>query len=311
MILTITPNPAVDQTIFVSGLDIGEVNRFRESQLDPAGKGVNVSRMAHRLGWPTIAFGFLAGEIGAIVEKALSTEGVQHHFIEVPGQTRLNATLVDDKSKMATSLYGPGPSVPAAQAKQLDDLVAFWLHGGGVAVFAGSLPPGLPVDTYARYIRIAQENGVKTVLDADGFALAAGIEAKPSLIKPNRREAEQLIGRRLPDVPSVVQGAQVLVQSGIGAVVISMGAQGAVCVSGDGAWLAVPPPVELRSTVGSGDSMVAGLAIALDSGQPLAEGLRVGTAAGAATAMVPGTILGSRADVDSLLPRVRLETLQT
>ncbi len=290
MIITVTPNPAIDQTVFVSGLSLGEVNRFRESQLDHAGKGVNVSRMVHRLGWPTFAFGFLAGEIGAIVERTLNGEGVQHHFIDVPGQTRLNTTLVDLDGRGATSFYGPGPTVGEIQVGRLDDLLGFWLRGSGVAVLAGSLLPGMPPDAYARYIRMAHSAGIKAILDADGEALAQGIAAKPALIKPNRLEAEHLLGRPLKDIPDVVQGARELVEGGAGAVVISMGARGAVCVSAKEAWLAVPPPVDLKSTVGSGDSMVAGLAIALVTGQPLSEGLRLGTAAGAATAMVPGTM---------------------
>jgi len=110
MIVTVTPNPAVDQTIFVRTLEPGAVNRARETQLDPAGKGVNAARVADRLGLPMIAFGFVGGETGRIVETALDAEGVQLHFVRVPGWTRVNVTVVGDDGG-ATSVYGPGPRV--------------------------------------------------------------------------------------------------------------------------------------------------------------------------------------------------------
>ncbi|HEX7117821.1 MAG TPA: 1-phosphofructokinase [Longimicrobiales bacterium] len=309
MIITLTLNPAVDQTVFLDRLVPGEVNRFRESQLDPAGKGINASRMAHRLGWPTVAFGFLAGEVGHIVEKALDDEGVQRHFVRVGGRTRINVTIVEESSERSTSLNGPGPSVDHAHIETLTGLLRFWLPAARVLVLAGSLPPGVPDDIYAHYIRLAHSHGVKAVLDAAGDPLRLGVEAKPDVIKPNAAEAEALLGRELPDSQAIVDGARELSAQGVDAVVLSMGGAGAVCVQGERAWRAVPPEVELRSTIGSGDSLVAGLAIALARGDDIVDGLRLGTAAGAATAMTPGTTLGTAKDVVSLLPRVRIEAL--
>ncbi|MBI2953538.1 MAG: 1-phosphofructokinase [Chloroflexi bacterium] len=310
MIITLTPNPSVDQTVWVDSLQIGAVNRFRSPQLDPAGKGINVSRVAHRLGWPTIAFGFLAGEIGLIAHNALDDEGVQHHFVHVPGQTRLNVTVVDETSDESTSLYGPGPAIDREHLARLDDLLQFWLQAGRVLVLAGSLPPGLSDDTYASFIRLARSKHVKTILDADDEPFRHGMEAKPYLIKPNVAEAERLLERSLPDLGAVVEGATELVRRGIAVVVVSMGAQGAVCVKGDKVWQAIPPKVERLSTVGSGDSLVAGLAVAIARGDDIVEGLRLGTAAGAATAMTPGTALGTAEMVAALLPQVQITELR-
>lgn len=309
MIVTLTLNPAVDQTVWVDRLQVGTVNRFRSPQLDPAGKGINVSRMAHRLGWPTIAFGFLAGEIGLIAHKALDDEGVQHHFVYVPGQTRLNVTVVDEASNMSTSLYGPGPAIDREHLARLDDLLQFWMQAGRVLVLAGSLPPGLPDDAYVTYIRLAQSKYVRAILDADDEPLRLGVEAKPYLIKPNIAEAERLLGRSLPDLRAVVEGATELVRTGIAVVVVSMGAQGAVCAQGNKVWQAIPPKVERLSTVGSGDSLVAGLAVAAARGDDIVEGLRLGSAAGAATAMTPGTALGTAEAVAALLPQVQITEL--
>jgi 1-phosphofructokinase family hexose kinase len=267
--------------------------------------------MAHRLGYPTIAFGFLAGEIGMMAQKALAQEDIYYHFIDVPGQTRLNTTVVEGGAKdgTVTSFYGPGPEIDAEHLARLTEMLDFWLLAGRVLVLAGSLARGLPQDIYATFIRAAKEKGVMVILDSDDDQFRLGVEAKPTLIKPNVQEAERLLGRSLPDVPAVLEGARELVSRGIPIVVISMGAAGAVCVEGETAWLAVPPQVERRSSVGSGDSMVAGLAVALAEARAIEEGLRLGTAAGAATAMVSGTSLGSYADVQSLLAKVRIEAM--
>ena len=195
-IITVTLNPVVDLTTSVDHRDVGAVNRYRAPQLDPAGKGINVSRMAHRLGWPTIAFGFLAGEIGSIIPRALEAEAVPHHFVPVPGQTRLDVTIVDQSSRASTSLDGPGPVVDADHRRQLDHLLQFWLPAGRVLVLAGSLPPGIPDDVYARYIRRANATGITTILDTDGAPLRLGVAAPPSCIKPNLAETQRLLATR-------------------------------------------------------------------------------------------------------------------
>jgi 1-phosphofructokinase len=309
MIITLTLNPAVDLTTVVHHLDVGEINRYREPQLDPAGKGINVARMAHRLGWPAIAFGFLAGDIGSLIPKALAAEGIPSQFVYVAGQTRLNVAIIDEAYREATSLRGPGPVVTPEYRRELDGLLRFWLPSGRVLVLAGNLPPGVADDTYARYIELANTAGVKTILDTDGEPLRLGIAARPSCIKPNLAEAERLLGYALPDLKTVVRGAKELARHGIAIVVISMGSDGAVCVHGEQAWRAIPPSVKRKSTVGSGDSLVAGLAVALARDEPVVEGLRLGTAAGAATAATPGTAQGTAAEVEALLPRVRLEDI--
>lgn len=309
MIISVTPNPAVDQTVWLDGLELGRVNRTHESQLDPAGKGVNVSRMVHRLGWPTVAFGFLGGETGALVRNSLEAEGVQHHFVSVPGRTRISMTICEPGRW--TSLFGGGPRVSPVHRARLDELVSFWLRAARVLVLAGSLPPGLPDDAYVRWIRAARERGVKVVLDATGAPLRLGLAAGVDLVKPNLAEAESLLGRPLPDLPSQLAGAaQIARLGGAGTtVVLSLGERGALCVRDREGLRAFPPHVPHHSTVGSGDSMVAGLAVALARGDPLAEGLRLGTAAGAATAMTPGTALGTREAVERLLPEVAVERI--
>jgi 1-phosphofructokinase len=309
MILTLTPNPAADQTLWLPRVEPGAVNRPHEVQLDPAGKGINVSRMAHRLGWPTLAFGFTAGEIGHLVERALDNEGVQRHFVRVSGQTRVDTTIVEEALGRSTSFFVPGPQVTPAELETLVETLCFWLQGGRVLVLAGSLPPGVPPDLYSRLLSRARERGVITILDADGEALERGVAARPDLIKPNVEEASRLLGRPLGDEAEILAGARELVARGVANVIISMGAAGAICVAGEHAYRVTPPRVKRVSTVGSGDSLVAGVAVALARGDALVEGLRSGAAAGAATAQSPGTALGTAEEVAALLSQVIVEPI--
>lgn len=308
MILTVTANPAVDQTVWVERLEPGAVHRPSSVQLDPAGKGINVSRMAHRLGWPTIALGFVAGDVGRMVQDALDAERVQNHFVRVPGQTRIDVSIVEPGR--STSLYMPGPTVSAEAFAELEEMIGLWLPAGRILVIAGSLPPGVPTEAYARLITAANRRGVRCILDADGPALRLGMAARPFLIKPNRVEAEHLLGRSLGDLTAVAHGAVELAHRGIEVVIVSLGAKGAVCAHDGRTWLVVPPPVNRKSTVGSGDSLVAGVAVALARGGTLQEGLRLGTAAGAATASSPGTALGTAEEVARLVEQVRVEPLE-
>jgi 6-phosphofructokinase 2 len=310
MILTLTLNPAADKTLLVTDLTLGALNRARASQIDPGGKGINVSRVVHRLGHPTIAFGFLAGNLGALVARALDDEGVAHRFVWVAGETRLDAIAVDEASGKTTRIYDRGPEIGDASLRALLDDVRRWLPSCRVLVAAGSLPPGVPHDVHAALLAEARRLGVQTILDADGETLRRGLAGRPSLIKPNVEEAEALLRRRLPDLPAMAAAARELLSLGVGAAIVSMGSRGSICATPDGVLHAVSPPVERRSTVGSGDSLVAGMAIALAIGAPIADGLRLGTAAGAATAMTPGTQLGAREDVEQLLPRVDIRPIE-
>lgn len=309
MIITLTANPAVDQTMWIDRLVRGAGHRARESQLDPAGKGINASRMVHRLGSPTIAFGFLAGETGDLIERALASERVPYHFMRVPGTTRINVNVLDDETGATTVFYGKGPKVTLADVSELTGLLGFWLQAGRVLVLAGSLPPGVPHDVYAEWTHLAHARGAKVIVDADGDVFSTAIAAEPDVIKPNIPEAEMLLGRKLAGLESILDAARELEGRGVGAVVISMGAEGLVCAARGRTWRVTPPRVERRSTIGSGDSLVAGIAVALARGDDISAGLRLGTAAGAATAMTPGTMLGMASQVAMLEPGVTVEPI--
>jgi 6-phosphofructokinase 2 len=307
-ILTVTLNPAVDQAITIDELVLGSVNRCGLSFLDVGGKGVNASRVIHRLGRNTIALGFVGGVTGAMIRSRLDEEHVAHAFDDVEEMTRVNVMVYETASGRRSRIYLPGARVDATRIADLQ-LRLREVPSGGVVVLGGSLPPGLAESTYHDLVRWLHARGVRSIVDTSGAALERVLAAKPALIKPNVEEAADLLGYAISSDDDALAAARLLRRRGAEIVVISQGPAGAVAVSADGAWKAVPPKVVTRSAVGSGDSMVAGLAVALAEGAGIEQGLRLGTAAGAGTAMTPHTHLCERDDFERLLPRVRVRPL--
>ncbi|HEY8475500.1 MAG TPA: 1-phosphofructokinase [Chloroflexota bacterium] len=309
LIVTVTLNPAMDHTLEVDGLRVGEVNRVAFSTLDPGGKGVNVSRVLHELGGRSIAMGFVGGPVGRALEHAINERGIADDFVHIPGNTRTNVMITDRVAGTSTGFHEPGPVVAYRYLEELLRRLSTYLLPDVWLVLAGSVPPGLPADVYREIMVLAHQRRCKVALDTDGEPLRRGLEGRPYLVKPNRRELESLVGRPLPDLQAVVEAGLEIQRGGVTIVVVSMGAEGAVLLGERERWLAVPPRVPVRSPVGAGDSMVAGIVLALARGEPLSEALRLGTAAGAATALTPGTQLCRRADVEALLPSVSLRRL--
>jgi 1-phosphofructokinase family hexose kinase len=305
-IATVTLNPALDEAIAVDDVQLGTTNRCELDALDPGGKGINASRVIHRLGRKTLAFSFAAGVTGLILRQRLSAEGLPFDFDEADGLTRLNIMIFERSTGRRSRLYLTGARVEPEKAAALLARLEH-VEGGGIVVLGGSLPPGLPDTIYRDFVRTLH---ARTIVDTSGAPLEAVLAAKPLLVKPNVEEAEALLGRRLASDDAVLVAADEIRRRGPMHVVISQGADGAIGVGADGAWKVVPPAITACSTVGSGDSMIAGLAMAFNEGRGFVEGLRLGTATGAATAMVPGTHLCSAAQVEELLPRVVVRSLE-
>ncbi len=305
---TVTMNPAIDEAVSIDSLALGRTNRCRLDAVDPGGKGVNASRVIHRLGRATLALGFVGGVTGAFLRAELDREGVPHAFDDVDGFTRINVMVYERSSARRTRLYLPGAPVVVERLVDLKRRLES-APPGCIVLLGGSLPPGLPETTYADLVMWLHARGMRAIIDTSGEALARALAAKPLLIKPSVEEAEELLGYRLTDDAAIVQAAHELHRRGAEHVVISQGADGAIGVGPDTVWKAIPPIVEACSSVGSGDSMVAGLAIAFNEGCTLAYGLRLGTAAGAATAMTPGTRLCEAEEVEALVRRVIVQKL--
>jgi 1-phosphofructokinase len=298
MIATVTLNPALDKTMAIPGFAIGRTNRASIEQIDAGGKGINVAKAARQLGCPVIALGFLAGANGRWVADALRAMAIPCDFEWVPGETRVNLKIKDPLTGTETEINEPGFEVGPDHVQSLTRKIEEQAGQCSVMVFSGSLPPGVPPEIYGEFIRIARNRGARTILDTAGAALKHGIAAGPDLIKPNRAEAEEVLGTSIDGEAALLGAARRFLALGARVVVLSLGADGALAVSGREAWRARSPSVIASSSIGAGDAMVAALAFAMTRGLALEDALRLATAAGAATVATNGsaTELGSIQD---------------
>ena len=309
MILTVTVNPALDYTVRLDALEIGKRARYRDPSIDAAGKGINVARMARRLGEATLALGFAAGPTGDLLRQRLDQEGVPHDLISTPGLTRINVTLLTGPEGSATHLHGAGDPVRSEDLQRLMDRTSEHLSHAKVLVFSGSLPPGVSPVAIAGILELAKQRRVLTIVDAETEMLAAAIRAGADVVKPNSLEVGEFLGREVKGVDAAVRAARDVQAMGVATVVITLRGDGAVAVDGSFAWHARPPKDNVVRAIGAGDSFAAGLGVALSRGAGLPEALRLAAAAGAATARHSGTGLGSLAEVDELRSRVDLRPL--
>ncbi|MGI6230670.1 MAG: 1-phosphofructokinase [Tractidigestivibacter sp.] len=309
MIYTVTLNPALDKTVKVPNLKVDAVNRITELRSDAGGKGINVSKVIAKLGGSSEAVAVLAGNTGKWIEEALADAGIRMLAYHVEGETRTNLKVIDPENDTHTDINEPGPKVTDAMLNELLDQLVEQVQKGDIVVLSGSLPAGTDRATYGTWTRTLRETGAKVYLDADGDALKHGLEAKPYFTKPNDHELSGLVGRELTDVKEIAAAAQELVEKGIEKVLISMGGEGGLIATADGAWYAGPVKVPVGSTVGAGDSVVAAMAYAESNGMGIEDTMRLAMATGAANVMQSGTQAAERSVVDSLIDRVELTKL--
>ena len=287
MITAVGLNLSIDRTIEVARLVPYGTNRALSTRSDPGGKADNVAMMAAMLGAKVAITGFMRRENAGFFSEKLATGGVSEDFVTLPGAMRVNVKVLDLEAGAVTEFNESGALVTERDLETIVERVSRYAVGGGWLVLTGSLPPGCPKDFYLRLIRAAQ--GCRVALDADGEALAHAIEGKPHLVKPNRRELEGLTGRTMDTMDDVRRGAMALIDRGVTTAVVSLGDKGALAVDGGECLFAEPPRVVVRSTVGAGDSMVAGMTAALEAGKSLEGALRTAVAAAGAAVATPGT----------------------
>lgn len=311
MIYTITLNPALDKSIEIPSFTPGRVNRIASVRTDPGGKGINVSKGIQQLGGQSIACGILGGYTGERLRSALEDIGIESLLISSDGETRTNLKILDPISHEITEINEPGFTVPQKVADMLLQKLIERVKPGDLVVLSGSLPKGMPAETYADWIRVLKAYGVKTFLDADGTALVRGIEATPYLIKPNHLELAEYVGRELRDVPERRAAAEeILDQTEIQRVVVSMGEAGLLFASREACLYTEGISVPVKSTVGAGDSTVAALVWAEEQGLELEDSVRLAAAAGAASVMCSGSQPPTREQIRALLPEVSVRRLR-
>jgi 1-phosphofructokinase family hexose kinase len=309
MIATVTLNPAFDKTVYVDSLLPHDANRIVKIELDAGGKGVNASRVLKELGSETVALGFVGGSTGSFIEHVLRDEGVPTDFVRIMGHTRTNICIQDADGSPPTMLNEPGPPASKEAIHKLKEKVKEAAAKSYAVIFGGSIVPGIDKDIYHELIHVVDAEGALAILDADGAPLIEGCAAIPFMIKPNVDEAGRLVGAKLQSETDVVAAARQLCDRGVRLVIISMGKNGAIAATADECWRALPPKVDVVSTIGSGDSMVAGIVHTLAKGDSLDQALRLGSAAGAATAMTNGAEIGKRDSILKLLGEVVVQRM--
>jgi len=309
LIATITLNPSLDQHITVDGLVMDGTNRWSRLHRYAGGKGIDVSRAIHEMGGRTVAYGFIGGPVGRAVEILLDEEEVPFSFTPVQRETRTNFIITDSKTSKQTRIDAPGPHISKNEFERFQRKMLRMRPSPDLIVVGGSLPPGIPNNVYYSIITEAKTFGVRVILDSDAQWLAEGIKAKPYLVKPNVREAEELLGRGLPDEDAIIKGALDIVEMGVEIAVISRGKEGIIAATSSEVLSAIPPEVKVKSAVGAGDCTIAGLALKLANEESLSKACRLAVALGTAAALTPGTELARRSDVEELLPLVKVRKI--
>lgn len=295
MIYTVTFNPAIDYLMQVGDINFGKTNRSITEEIHFGGKGINVSAVLSELRVETTALGFTAGFTGEALEKAVGEMGVKADFIRLKkGNTRINVKL---KGADETEINAAGPHIEEDELNHLFEKLES-IKSGDTLVLAGSIPASLPKDVYEKIAEKLQNKGIRLVVDATGNLLLKVLKYKPFLIKPNRQELEEIIGKEIKTEDELISAANVLKEKGAENVLVSLGSEGAILLDSNGKiYKQSAFKVKAINTVGSGDSMIAGFLAGCEKGYEYA--LKLGAAAGAATAALPA--LATKEKIEEIL----------
>ncbi len=308
MIVTLTANPSLDRTITLGGeLVPGGVHRIVSDRTGPGGKGINVALGLRGAGLNALAV-FPAREADLLLDL-LDAEDLRHRSTPSQGRVRTNLTILSAPA-VTTKINEPGAVLSAVDVAALEDALVEVVEPGGTVMLSGSLAPGIPVDEYARLVRRLRDKGAWIGVDTSDRPLAAlaaaGPDSAPDFLKPNAEELGQITGRdgaqmetaaASGDLDGILEAACGLHEAGVGEVLVTLGGAGAVLVTGEGAWFAPSPHTPVVSTVGAGDSAVAGYLIARASGELPPERLALAVAYGAVAVSLPGTTIPARHQV--------------
>ena len=306
-ILTLTVNPALDRIVTVDRL-VFEDRAYIESTTEAAGgRGINSARVLTSFGAEVIAITTSSGrDIGRRFEAELEKDTFGKEVVRIRDSIRVNLTI-SDRQGLSVKLNELGPSLSPAEQTRLIKATEKLLPNSSWLMLCGSLPPGMDTHFYTKLIQLATNHEVETLLDTDGDPLLHGIEAQPTIVKPNQSEAERLLNSALITRSQVIQAVQKIKALGAKSVVLSLGSRGAIAsTSTEGVLEVTPPPVEALCPIGAGDAMSAALVWALHRGEPFGEALRWGVAAGTASSKLPGISLASLDQTKEIYPQTQI-----
>lgn len=311
-IRVVGPNPAVDRIEILDRLHVDAVNRSVEVLTRAGGKSLNLARAIRRLGLDVSVYGFLGGWTGTFIRDACAAHGLIDRHTTIAEDTRISLVLVEPATGVSTVINEPGPLVTAPEAAALLDRLSVDCRAGDIAVLSGSLARGLPVGFHADMVRRGQAAGARVIVDTSGPALAAAVEARPWMVKPNLAEFAHLTGRELhPDRPdAILAEMRTLVDAGIETVVVTLGRHGLLYADAERALRVHSPPVAAKNPTGSGDILLAGFVAARAAGADVVAALRIGVSAAAASCARIEPDIDGPADALALLPEALVDVAE-
>ncbi len=308
MILTLTLNPAVDVSLSTDRIIYDDRVYINDESFQAGGKGVNIARVLAGYGADVEAIAPFGGEMGERFAKLLAESQIPVTLIPVEGETRRNVA-VTDQAGLTIKLDQKGSPLTGSELERIEQRVVKKLPEASWITLTGSLPPGVPTNYYARLIRLAHEHGVKTLLDTTGEPLPIALASGPEIAKPNRPEAERLLGQSLLTETQAVEGAEQIRKLGAQHVILSLGSQGAVAVWEGGRLRAVPRQPKTGSPIGAGDVLGATCIWALDKGESFESAFRWAVAAGTVAAGLPGLGCGTIEEVEQALEEIEIRKI--
>ncbi|MBC8651091.1 1-phosphofructokinase [Pseudomonas sp. MTM4] len=307
-VLTVTLNPALDLTVQLPSLRLGEVNRSEGVQVHAAGKGLNVAQVLADLGHQLTVTGFLGADNPQAFEQLFKARGFADEFVRVAGETRSNIKLAEAGGQV-TDINGPGLMIAETERVELLARLKRLAPMHDLVVVAGSLPRGVQVEWFVELLQALKQLSARVALDTSGAALRAGLATAPWLIKPNEEELAEARGMQAADAPALAREAWRLQVEGVEHVVISQGAEGVSWFAPSASWHAHPPKVQVVSTVGAGDSLLAGMIHGLLENWPAERTLTHATAIAAQAVGQVGFGITDTAQLAELEAAVRLQPL--
>lgn len=307
-IVSLSLNPAIDLTYEVSHLTHDQKSRSLSTSYDPGGTGINVGRALEKLNAHSYTCCITAGKMGEFLNSMMKQELTNTYCLEVKGETRINTTILQHSPSYQYEINASGPTI---NPHQLDQIVNQFLTlcGQGIGILTGSLPLGITENTYRNINTKLQKQGGHAIIDAPVAVMKKTLGSKPFLIKPNLHELEILTDKTLSSIDQIAAEARLIVQKGITNVCVSLGENGAILTCSDNSYYCKPPQITPHSTVGAGDSMVAGLAYSFAHKQSPEQALKLAVACGTGTAQQPGTQLFKAKEIEPLLNQISVKTL--
>lgn len=309
MILTVTLNAAIDKRYVVEEFKVGEVNRVKECAYVPGGKGLNVSKPAAVAGAEVVATGFVGGHAGNYIEASLKDYHVKSAFYHLESESRSCINIWDEKKCVQTEFLEPGFTVTESEFQGFVEEFKELVKKADVVAMSGSVPKGLDGTAYQKLVKVVKDAGKKVILDTSGKLLEMGIEACPTMIKPNIDEIRMLTGKECNEIGEIVEAAKEIHARGVEVVAVSLGADGSLAVSDEGVFRAIVPRIDAVNTVGCGDSMIAGFALGFAEGLGIEETLRKASAISAAAALREETGYFVMEDMQRLYPQIKIEKM--